>query len=153
MMKRVKSYAVIVLAIVVVAVLTILWVIYQDPGVSWRASISVGLSSETQIGDDVWVLEVVNVTGSHPPEHEDLAEFRVRLNWSGPDAKIFSPLRNGLCGHSYGVAIFFEDNGKMGRLDKGDMFYLVGLEPGSEYGFQIVFNRSQNFVGHASLSP
>ncbi|MCJ2669653.1 MAG: hypothetical protein LN416_03975 [Candidatus Thermoplasmatota archaeon] len=96
---------------------------------------TVNLHHPMHIGENVWVVEVRNVTGSCPPEGADLERVGALLERNGSTIASAYQLHNGLVSQADPILIFFADQGKVGRVDAGDLFYLVNLELESQYDF------------------
>lgn len=114
------------------------------------SSLSVEFYDPARIDNDVWSVEVSNVVGHHDPDVEHVEEFSIWLKMEDSVVVSFQQLRNGLVAHSGNITIFFEDNGKHGRLDAGDSFHMTGLDPGSHFELWIS-NRFFANVGSVSL--
>ncbi|MEE9115993.1 MAG: hypothetical protein V3U09_03765 [Thermoplasmata archaeon] len=146
------AYATLGIAVAAVVALSALWLALQSETTGWRVTVRVNLHDAVKIGNDVWGVEVGDVTVNNKTGHEGLTEFRIALKTNESDLLVAGQLRNGLVAHADAIFVFFEDNGKTGTLDKSDLFYLVGLETGSEFDFRILLNRADNIVGHVFIS-
>lgn len=151
MEKRRWVYAVVGIIASVVAILIFLWIASQGLIVDGHYTIWMDLSDPVQVGSNSWIIELENVSGYHPPEHEDLEEFEIVLKVNETVIASFDQLRNGLVGHTDTIYLFFEDNGKMGRVDEGDSFYLVGLETGLDYDFRVIHKKASLIVGYVTV--
>lgn len=119
----------------VAVVLAFVYVLYDVPPIGGICTTTVNLHHPMHIGENVWVVEVRNVTGSCPPKGADLERVGALLERNGSAIASAYQLHNGLVSQADTILIFFADQGKVGRVDAGDLFYLVNLEVESQYDF------------------
>lgn len=137
--------------VAVAAALIVLW-IYSRGGIdSPLCTVRMDLSEPVLVGGDVWQIEVKNITGSCPASFYDLEETGVILKSGNTTIIKTLRLNNGLVAHSGETTIFFADNGKIGRVDTGDVFYIVNLSAGSEYMFGVLPGGGGIIAGHVYI--
>jgi len=137
--------------VAVVAAFVVLW-IYSTGGIdSPLCTLWMDLSEPVLVDGDVWQIEVENITGSCPVSFYDLEETGVILKSGNTTIIKTLRLNNGLVAHSGETTIFFADNGKIGRVDKGDVFYIVNLSAGSEYNFGVLPGGGGYIGGHVYI--
>ena len=119
------------MVVAVAAAFIVLWILSTGM-ISNHCTLRVELSEPVLVQGDVWEIEVENITGSCPASFYDLEETGVILKSENTTMITSLKLNNGLVAHSGEITVFFADNGKIGRVDKGDVFYIVNLSAGSE---------------------
>jgi hypothetical protein len=132
------AYAVIAIVAVSTLALGVLYVTWSVPDGGPPCVIGVELSEPEYVSGGFWKTEVVRTFGGCPSEWRDLDEMGVRLECGESTIFSTSTLRNGLVASGDSRHVFFEDNGKRGRVDVGDVFYLIGLYPGSGCEFSLM---------------
>lgn len=148
-MDRRQLIKVAVVLAIVIAIIAVALLYIRSLGITTgpRYWILVNLSDPVRIDNGSWAIEVVNVTGHYESHHANIEEFDVMMRKEGSVAIPFQQLRNGLVANSNDTYVFFEDNGKIGRMDTGDVFYLIGLKSESDYEFRLrSFDTSANTV-------
>ena len=75
------------------------------------------------------------MTEGCPP---DLESIGVALLHNESTIASAHQLHNGLIAQADEILIFFADQGKVGRVDTGDLFYLVNLELESQYDLRVL---------------
>lgn len=137
----------IVVTIVIVAVL--LFILLQGM-ISWRCpSPTVDLHHPVSVGENVWIIEIKDVTVTEDCPR-DLEHFGVALQYNESTIALAHQLRNGLVTQADTILIFFADQGEVGRLDAGDLFYLVNLELESQYDFYVL-DAGAAYAGHVPV--
>lgn len=150
-----KRWVLVTVAIVTVVSVAgaLLYVLSQGMISGPRCHISVDLRDPLGIDSQAWAIEVSDVTYGIPEcRNDEVDQFSVVLEKGETEVIPITELRNGLVGKSNNTFVFFEDNDKIGRLDRGDIFYIVGVESSSEYEFSLILALSSNIVGHVSIS-
>jgi len=137
--------------ITVAVTLTVLWIMLLSGITGPLCTLRVDLSEPVLAQGDVWEIEVENITGSCPASYYGLEETGVILKSENTTIITSLKLNNGLVAHSGEITIFFADNGKIGRVDKGDVFYVVNLNAGSEYEFGVLAGSGGIIAGHVYI--
>ena len=141
-------YVAVGIVVAVAAALIVLWIMSTGLIGVPACSLWMELSEPVLVEGDVWEIEVENITGSCPASFYDLEETGVILKSGNTTILKTLSLNNGLVAHSGEITIFFADNGKIGRVDKGDVFYIVNLDAGSEYMFGVLPGGGGYIAGH-----
>lgn len=121
--------------VTVVIVSALVFLLLQGTVSNGICTATVNLQHPVSLGENVWVVEVKNVTTSCPPKLTNLEHMGALLEHNGSAIAKAYQLHNGLVSQADTILIFFADNGKLGRVDTGDLFYLVNLEVESQYDF------------------
>lgn len=138
------------IVVAVAVALIVLWIMSTGM-ISSHCTLHVELSEPVLVEGDVWEIEVENITGSCPASFYDLEETGVILKSESMTIIRSLKLNNGLVANSGEITIFFADNGKIGRVDKGDAFYIVNLSAGSEYEFGVLPGGGGIIAGHVYI--
>lgn len=135
--------------LICVAILAVIYIMVPGTVSNGWCHTTVSLQHPVSLGENVWMVEIENVdmTEGCPP---DLEHFGVGLERNGSAIAASYQLHNGLVARSDPIVIFFADYGKLGRVDTGDLFYLVNLETESEYDFYVLDGGS-NKAGHVTV--
>ncbi|UCD92663.1 MAG: hypothetical protein JSV43_01715 [Methanobacteriota archaeon] len=151
MERREQILAVVVVALLLIGLFAFLIYVLTVGTTNGHMTIRVGFHDAQEIDTDVWSIEVANVTGYHELEHENTNQFSVSLLKEDSVVIPITELRNGFVVGANNTYIFFGDNGQIGRLDAGDIFYFAGLESASDYEFRLIFTLSAEIVGRVSI--
>ena len=149
-----KSWVYVAVGIVIAVAVALIALWIMSPGMisGPRCSLGMDLSEPVYVGDLVWEVEVESIWESCDASHRDLENMGIRLSVNNSTVLSSSQLRNGLVASNGEILVFFADNGKVGRIDEGDVFYLVNLDDESEYRFAIVFKITGNMIGIATVN-
>lgn len=145
-------YVAVGIVIAVAAALIVSWIMSTGMTSGPLCSLGIVLSEPVYVEDLVWEVEVESIWENCDASSRDLENMGIRLSVNNSTILSSSQLRNGLVASSGEILVFFADNGKVGRIDEGDVFYLINLDDESEYLFGIVFKISGNMIGITTVN-
>ncbi len=138
---------------IIVTVVTVLATVYililMGTHIDRWCRATMSLQDPVSLGENVWMVEIERLDVTEGCSR-DVESFGVALERNGSAIAWSYQLHNGLVARSDPILIFFADYGKLGRVDAGDLFYLVNLEMESEYDFYVLDPGSSK-AGHVTV--
>ena len=135
--------------VICVAILAVIYIMLSGMVSNGYCHATVSLQHPVSIGENVWMVEIERLDVTEGCSR-DVESFGVALERNGSAIAWSYQLHNGLVARSDPILIFFADYGKLGRVDAGDLFYLVNLEMESEYDFYVLDPGSSK-AGHVTV--
>ncbi len=122
--------------VICVAILAVIYIMLSGTVINGWCHATVTLQDPVSLGENVWMVEIesVDTTG----DCSGLEHFGVFLEQGESTIIVTHQLQNGLTAQADTILVFFADQGKVGSVDTGDLFYLVNLEVGFLYEFHIL---------------